>query len=105
MKWILFVILFVTPAKNLTTAEMRDPDPYRKKFESGRVWTQQSASTMEFSTPEACAAMENMICQSIVQPKVANLTLRMWCACDSRMVNVPTRRRCQKRLRSHAVRN
>jgi hypothetical protein len=64
-------------------AEAKDPDPYRQKFESHRVWTQQSASTMEFSTAEACAAMENMICQSIVQPKVANLTLRMWCACDS----------------------
>jgi len=83
MKWILFIMLFATPAKNLTQAEIADPDPYRQKFESHRVWTLQSTSSMEFSTAKACAAMENAICQSIIHPKVATMTLRMWCTCDS----------------------
>ncbi len=61
MKWILFVMLFVTPAKNLTPTEKSDHDPTRKVFESHRIWTLQNTSTTEFSSPEACAMMADTI--------------------------------------------
>ena len=99
MKWILFLMLFVTPAKNLTPGEKTDHDPTRKQFESHRIWTLQSASTIEFSSPEACAKMADTIRQSVVDAQVATLTLRTWCICDSPTLTCPPKAAVSEQLK------
>jgi hypothetical protein len=91
MKWILFVMLFVTPAKNLTSAEKSDHDSTRKLFESHRIWTLQSSSTVELSSQDACVRMADTIRQSIVDAQVATMTLRTWCVCDSPTLTCPSK--------------
>jgi hypothetical protein len=81
MKWILFVMLFVTPAQNLTKQEVNS----HPLFESHRIWTLQSTSTMEFSSGDACVAMEQELRSSIIGVHVATMTMRTWCACDGKM--------------------
>lgn len=82
MKWILFIMLFVTPAKNVTKEEIDDTN-YPTLFEKHRLWTLQSTSTMEFSSLDGCFNMEAELLESVSSVHVANLTSRVWCACDS----------------------
>jgi hypothetical protein len=82
MKWILFIMLFVTPPKNVTKEEITDKN-FPNLFEKHRLWTLQSTSTMEFSSLEGCFNMEAELLESMSSVHVATLTSRVWCACDS----------------------
>jgi hypothetical protein len=82
MKWILFIMLFVTPPKNVTKEEITDKK-FPTLFEKHRLWTLQSTSTMEFSSLEGCFNMEAELLESMSSVHVATLTSRVWCACDS----------------------
>jgi hypothetical protein len=77
MKWILYLMLFVTPADNLSDAEKKSRDV----FESNRIWTLQSTSTMVFSTFDACYFAQKELVDAVI--KVDTLTIRTWCDCDS----------------------
>jgi hypothetical protein len=79
MKWILYIMLFVTPPQNLTKAEIKD----HELFELNRIWTLQSASTTELSSLDACFWTQDEIVSSITGVNVATMTARVWCACDS----------------------
>jgi hypothetical protein len=73
MKWVLFVMLFTTPAY--------DQKPGAKKDETKHLWTLQSSSTMEFDTHTGCMTAGARINTSI--KPVGNLTFRGLCLCES----------------------
>jgi hypothetical protein len=88
MKWILFIMLFVTPPKNVTKEEITDKK-FPALFEKHRLWTLQATSTMEFSSLEGCFTMQAELQDSMASVHVATLTSRVWCACDSPDNNCP----------------
>ncbi|MBB4395093.1 hypothetical protein [Bradyrhizobium sp. ERR14] len=101
MKWILYVMLFTTPAANVTNKADRDCLAYedvgqilkiidcRPRFEGRHVWSLQSSSQLEFSSLETCVKTQDVL---IANSNVAStMTLRTWCFCDSDNKQCPTR--------------
>lgn len=97
MKWILFIMLFVTPPKNVTKEEIKDPK-FPTLFEKHRLWTLQSSSSMEFSTLEGCFNMEAELLDSMSSVHVATMTSRVWCACDSSDNKCPNSKDIQEKI-------
>lgn len=95
MKWILYIMLFVTPAANLTSAEKKD----RSVFESHRLWTFQNASTMEFSSFDACYSAQDAIVKSVTDVNVATMTLRTWCFCDAKDALCPDKKTVSDKIK------
>jgi hypothetical protein len=100
MKWILYVMLFNTPAVNITSkaeiaclarekvSEIGLISLCRPDFEGKHVWSLQTASQLEFSTLESCVKHQD---QLIANSNVAStMTLRSWCFCDSDKEECPT---------------
>jgi hypothetical protein len=100
MKWILYLMLFTTPAANVTkkaeidclaqetVSQIEDISQCRPNFEGKRVWSLQTTSQLEFSTLESCVRHQD---QLIVDSNVAStMTLRTWCFCDSDKGECPT---------------
>jgi hypothetical protein len=77
MKFILFLMLFVTPATNPSKDELKQG----YKDESKHIWTLQSTSTMEFASRDACRAVGASMVDNVA--KVATVTVRGWCICES----------------------
>jgi hypothetical protein len=93
MKWILYVMLFTTPASNVTNkteqaclrhdkiTEMFDIFACRPNYEGKHIWSLQSTSQLDFSNIEGCVKAQDEL---IVNSNVAStMTLRTWCFCDS----------------------
>jgi hypothetical protein len=100
MKWILYMMLFTTPAANVTNKaeiaclaqdkvnQIASIFECRPKFEGKRVWSLQSTSQLDFSTLESCVKHQD---QLIANSNVAStMTLRTWCFCDSDKARCPT---------------
>ena len=100
MKWILFLMLFTTPAANvtnkadqkcLTHSSVDDLGTIlqcRPDYEGRHIWSLQSASQLEFSNLESCVKTQD---QLIANSNVAStMTLRSWCFCDSSTQQCPT---------------
>lgn len=99
MKWILYLMLFTTPAANVTKAEqtcfsyddvskLESIFDCRQKYEGKHVWALQSSSQLEFSTLESCVKHQD---QLMANSNVAStMTLRSWCFCDSDKQECPT---------------
>jgi len=69
MKFILFLMFFVTPPGPSDTAP------------EDRVWSLQSTSAMEFKSQLACNSTGTAITESLV--KTYTVTVRAWCFCES----------------------
>jgi hypothetical protein len=100
MKWILYLMLFTTPAVNIKTkaeiaclaqdsvSQIASIFECRPKFEGKHIWSLQSTSQLEFSTLESCVRTQY---QLIANSNVAStMTLRSWCFCDSDKAQCPT---------------
>jgi hypothetical protein len=72
-KWILFVMLFTTPPFSQKPGTIKNEDKH--------LWTLQSSSTMEFETYVGCTEAGGQVFASV--KKVANLTFRGICLCES----------------------
>jgi hypothetical protein len=93
MKWILYIMLFVTPPANLTkkdevsclkmqsVKQIKEIEACRPKFESARLWSLQSTSTLEFSSFSACLIANDELESSV--NVAATMAIRTWCICDS----------------------
>src|SRR5579863_8642842 len=92
MKFILYLMLFSTPAATITDKadkiclqrqtmkEINEIVTCRPKFEAHHVWSLQTASQMEFSQFQSCFGTLD---QLMVDSNVAStMTLRAWCLCD-----------------------
>jgi hypothetical protein len=99
MKWILYMMLFITPASNVTNkaeqaclrhdkiTEMYDIFACRPNYEGKHIWTLQSTSQLDFSNIESCVKAQDRL---IVDSNVAStMTLRSWCVCDSNNQQCP----------------
>ena len=75
-------MLFTTPAKNLTKEEIAD----HSKFEANRLFAFQNTSTMEFSSFDACYAVEQEVEKSVLP--VGTMTLRAWRFCDAARIRI-----------------
>lgn len=92
MKWILYLMLFSTPAANVTDAKEKaclkldSPVKIKKildcrpEFESKRVWSLQTTSQMEFAQFETCLLTQDQVMAS--SNVASTMTLRSWCFCD-----------------------
>jgi hypothetical protein len=100
MKWILYLMLFNTPAVNVTNkpeitclaqdkvSQILSIFDCRPAFEGKRIWSLQTTSQLEFSTLESCVRHQD---QLIANSNVAStMTLRSWCFCDSDKEECPT---------------
>jgi hypothetical protein len=100
MKWILYLMLFTTPAANVTekaeqtclshktVRELTSIFACRPEFEGKRIWSLQSTSQLDFSNLESCVKTQD---QLIANSNVAStMTLRTWCFCDSDAAKCPT---------------
>lgn len=76
MKWILYLLLFVTSAWNYPEGSVIAND----KKERGHIWTFQNTTTMSLSSLDACAVVGNNLINSITA--VDTMTVRAWCFCD-----------------------
>ncbi len=93
MKWILYLMLFSTPAANVTgkhdktcllhkdLKEIRDILKCRPLFEKGRIWSLQTTSKFNYSSFESCVRTQD---QLMADTNVAStMTLRTWCFCEA----------------------
>ncbi|UQR61649.1 hypothetical protein LRP30_33235 [Bradyrhizobium sp. C-145] len=100
MKWILYMMLFTTPAANVTNKAEKECLSHsdvkqlativkcRPEYEGKHIWSLQSASQLEFSNFQGCVATQNKL---IANSNVAStMTLRTWCFCDSDKNECPT---------------
>lgn len=100
MKWILYLMLFSTPAANVTdagektclklntTTEIGEILKCREKFESKRIWSLQTTSQMEFALFDTCLlTQDHLIASSNV---ASTMTLRSWCFCEDVGNKCPT---------------
>jgi hypothetical protein len=75
MKFILYLMLFVTQTANLSTAEKKQG----YKDVSKHMWTLQSVAQTEYPSHEACMLAGKQLVQNI--GPVMNLTVMGWCIC------------------------
>jgi|HubBroStandDraft_2_1064218.scaffolds.fasta_scaffold206580_2 hypothetical protein len=75
MKFILYLMLFITPAANLSTAEKKQG----YKDISKHLWTLQAVTQTEYPTHEACMLAGKQIVQNV--GPVMSLTVMGWCIC------------------------
>jgi hypothetical protein len=100
MKWILYMMLFSTPAVTVTNKDdkacLKRQDvtdivkilDCRQKFEGRNVWSLQGSSQMEFALFESCVRTQDTL---IANSNVAStMTLRTWCFCESDNEKCPT---------------
>lgn len=100
MKWILYMMLFTTPAANVTdktekeclsqsdVSHLASIFKCRPAYEGKRIWSLQSTSQLEFSNLQSCVKTQN---QLIANSNVAStMTLRTWCFCDFNNGECPT---------------
>jgi len=93
VKWILYIMLFSTPAANVTNHDditcLKKQDPKdikeilncRPKFETKHVWSLQGTSQIEFALFESCVRMQDLL---FANTNVAStMTLRAWCFCEA----------------------
>ncbi|MEA2886079.1 MAG: hypothetical protein QOD11_439 [Bradyrhizobium sp.] len=92
MKWILYLMLFSTPAANVTekvdkmclkhdkVTEIKQILQCRPKFESRRVWSLQTTSQMEFAQFDSCLRTQDELMAS--SNVASTMTLRTWCFCE-----------------------
>ncbi|MGO9360096.1 MAG: hypothetical protein ACLP1D_20915 [Xanthobacteraceae bacterium] len=93
MKWILYIMLFSTPAATVTNkddidclkmksvADIAKIGQCRSKFEQKHVWSLQTSSHLEFSLFESCVRTQDKL---IAESNVAStMTLRTWCLCEA----------------------
>jgi hypothetical protein len=93
MKWILFIMLFITPAANVTkkqdkvclmksdVSHIEDILECRPKFESERIWSLQTTSQMELESFQSCVRKQDTL---LANANVAStMTMRSWCFCES----------------------
>jgi len=92
MKWILYVMLFSTPAANVTNkadkaclmfdkvTEIKQILQCRPKFESRRIWSLQTTSQMEFAQFETCLRTQDELMAS--SNVASTMTQRTWCFCE-----------------------
>jgi hypothetical protein len=92
MKWILYLMLFSTPAANVTDAkekaclELKTTTKIekilqcREKFESKRIWSLQTTSQMEFAQFETCLLTQDQLFAS--SNVASTMTMRSWCFCE-----------------------
>jgi hypothetical protein len=78
-KYILYLMLFVTPAATLTSAEKKANGGLGLKDENKHVWTLQTVTQTEFPSHDACMLAGYELVQSV--GIVMNLTARGWCIC------------------------
>ena len=77
MNFILYLMLFVTPAANLTPLEKQQG----YKSEGIHIWTLQTVTQTQFSSHDACMLAASEIVQSV--GPVMNMTVKGWCICES----------------------
>jgi hypothetical protein len=100
MKWILYIMLFTTPAANVTSnadkaclahsdvSRLESIFKCRPDYEGKHIWSLQSTSQLEFSSLQSCVKTQNKL---IANSNVAStMTLRTWCFCDSDKGECPT---------------
>jgi hypothetical protein len=100
MKWILYLMLFTTPAANVTNkaeqtclshdnvSQLASIFDCRPKYEGKHIWALQSTSQLEFSNLQSCVkTQDHLIANSNV---ASTMTLRTWCFCDSDKGECPT---------------
>lgn len=75
MKFILYLMFFVTQAANLNSAEKKQGF----KIESKHLWTLQNITQTEFTSHAACMLAGTEMVQNV--GIVANLTVKGWCIC------------------------
>jgi hypothetical protein len=103
MKWILYLMLFTTPAANVTSkteqtclshddvSQLASIFDCRPKYEGKHIWGLQSTSQLEFSNLQSCVkTQDHLIANSNV---ASTMTLRTWCFCDSDKGECPTDKR------------
>jgi hypothetical protein len=108
MKWILYIMLFSTPAANVTNKadkiclqrkevkEISEIIDCRQKFEGRHVWSLQTTSQMEFSAFEGCfGTLDQLMADSNV---ASTMTSRSYCICDDEKGKCPTERQLAKSL-------
>ena len=113
MKWILYIMLFTTPAANVTNkddkaclalsdvSKIEEISKCRPNFEGRHVWSLQSTSQLSFARFETCLrAQDELVASSNV---AATMTMRTWCFCEAENDRCPTAAELGKRVA--AVRN
>jgi hypothetical protein len=100
MKWILDIMLFSTPAANVTNkadqacfkydklTEIKQILACRPKFESRRVWSLQTTSQMDFAIFDSCLLTQDELMAS--SNVASTMTLRTWCFCEDVAKKCPT---------------
>jgi hypothetical protein len=100
MKWILYIMLFSTPAANVTNkadqacfmhdkvTEIKQILECRPKFESKRVWSLQTTSQMNFTLFDSCLRTQDELMAS--SNVASTMTLRTWCFCEDVNNKCPT---------------
>lgn len=100
MKWILYVMLFSTPAANVTHKEdkecLKNQEVWqieqimkcRPKFETKRIWSLHATSQFEYKEFESCVRTQD---QLMANTNVAStMTMRTWCFCEAENLECPT---------------
>jgi hypothetical protein len=108
MKWILYIMLFSTPAANVTNKadmsclkmkdvrQIKSIGECRPKFESKRVWSLQGTSQVEFGLYESCIRLQDEL---VASSNVAStMTLRTWCFCEADNGKCPTKQQLGEAL-------
>lgn len=93
MKWILYLMLFSSPAQNVTDSDdqkclalndisrIERIEECRPHYEGSRVWSLQGTSQTEFVLFESCLRMYD---QLLASSNVAStMAVRSWCICES----------------------
>ena len=110
MKWILYIMLFSTPAANITNkADLQCLDKKnkdisvitdcRRNFESRHVWSLQTTSQMEFSDVQGCVITRNTM--KIDTNVASTMTIRTWCICDDPNGKCPTDQQLAQAFETH----
>jgi len=99
MKWILYVMLFSTPAATVTNnaeksclkhqdvKEIEQILVCRPKFEAKRIWSLQATSQFEYKEFESCVRTQD---QLMADTNVAStMTMRTWCFCEAANQDCP----------------
>jgi hypothetical protein len=101
MKWILYIMLFSTPAANVTngadktcfkydkTTEIKQILACRPKFETKRVWSLQTTSQTEFALFDSCLGTQDELMAS--SNVASTMTIRTWCFCEDVNNKCPTK--------------
>ncbi|MGY3617741.1 hypothetical protein [Bradyrhizobium sp. USDA 10063] len=100
MKWILYVMLFSTPAANVTHKDdkecLKNKEVWqieqilkcRPAFEAKRIWSLQATSQFEYKEFESCVRTQD---QLMADTNVAStMTVRTWCFCEAENLGCPT---------------